>query len=48
MQLAAYSYDNGIAPYTGENPNLLKVFNFLIRPDITYGISIEMNDAGQY
>ena len=46
VQLAAYSYDNGIPPYTGENPNLLKVFSTLLSTEVTYGLALEMSVDG--
>lgn len=47
IQLAAYSYDNGVAPYTGENPNLLKPFTTTILPEVKYVLQLIMDDSGQ-
>ena len=46
IHLAAYSYDGGVAPYTGENPNLLQVFRSVIYPDITYWLELDMYENG--
>lgn len=49
VQLAAYSYDNGIKPYTEEkeNPNLSKVFSTLLLTEVIYSLALEMNADGQ-
>eukprot|EP01031_Cornospumella_fuschlensis_P028992 gene28992-34994_t len=46
IQLAAYSYDNGVPPYTGENPGLLKEFHTLIFPDTQYILQLIMDSTG--
>lgn len=46
IQLAAYSYDDGVAPYTGENPDLLKEFATVIFPDQIYTLRLVMDAAG--
>ncbi len=46
VQLAAYSYDNGVPPYTEENPNLLKLFSTLLSTEVTYGLALEMSADG--
>jgi hypothetical protein len=46
IQLAAYSYDYGIPPYTGENPELLKVFNTTVYPNTLYRLVMEMQPDG--
>ena len=46
MELAAYSYDGGIPPYTGENPNLLKTFKFTIEPEIVYNLELVLDETG--
>jgi hypothetical protein len=46
IQLAAYSYDYGIAPYTGDNPNLLKEFKTVIYPEKKYRFNIDMFENG--
>lgn len=46
IQIGAYSYDNGIAPYTGERPDLMKTFTNTILPDQIYKLTLTMNDDG--
>lgn len=46
IQLGAYSYDNGIPPYTGQNPELLKDFKTLIAPDTKYKLQLVMDETG--
>lgn len=46
IQIAAYSYDAGIAPYTGENPDLLKVFNTILVPNTNYLLGLDMDASG--
>lgn len=36
----------GIAPYTGENPNLLKEFSTTIYPDKQYELTMTMDETG--
>lgn len=47
IQLAAYSYDNGVAPYTGENPDLLRVFKTLVVPEVEFRLRMVMAVDGQ-
>ena len=46
IQIAGYSYDNGVAPYTGEKPQLLPVFNSTISPDVPYKYTMLMDETG--
>lgn len=46
VELAAYSYDNGVAPYTGQNPNLLKQFQTTLVPLVPYVLNMVMTDDG--
>lgn len=46
IQIGAYSYDNGVAPYTGENPELLKTFKNTIAPDTVYTYQMTMDASG--
>ena len=46
IQLAAYSYDYGIAPYTGENPELLKPFKTTVAPETEYVFQLTMDETG--
>ncbi|CAM9461179.1 unnamed protein product, partial [Ectocarpus fasciculatus] len=46
IQLAAYSYDAGTPPYTGENPELLKIFGNLFYPNINYYLGLAMDESG--
>ena len=46
VQLAAYSYDAGIPPYTGENPQLLQVFSSLLIPETIYALGLSMSGNG--
>lgn len=45
VQIAAYSYDNGAKPYP-DNPELLKVFNTLLIPNVMYMLTLEMDESG--
>ena len=36
----------GVAPYTGENSNLLKEFSTTLFPDKTYELTMDMDDTG--
>lgn len=49
IQVAAYSYDNGVAPYTSEGYalGLLKDFKTLLYPNVFYTLVLETNAAGQ-
>lgn len=46
IQIAAYSYDGGVAPYTGENPELLKIFTTILSPNIDYLLTLTMDATG--
>ena len=46
IQPAAYSYDAGTAPYTGENPELLKIIEQLLHPNVDYRLDLEMDASG--
>jgi hypothetical protein len=46
MELAAYSYDGGVPPYTGENPNLLKPFITTIEPEVNYKLELLLDETG--
>ncbi len=46
IQIGAYSYDNGVAPYTGERDDLMKTFSNTILPDQIYKLTLSMNDDG--
>lgn len=46
IQIGAYSYDNGVAPYTGQDPGLLKTFKTTIDPDQFYIFQLIMDDTG--
>ena len=46
IEVAAYSYDAGVAPYTGENPNLLQQFQATISPNVPYILHMVMEDNG--
>ena len=46
FKIAAYSYDNGVAPYTGENPELLKDFTTTLFPDTEYIFALSMDESG--
>ena len=49
VELAAYSYDGGIKPYSPPNPNLLQPFSSLLLADgqTTYQLRMELPDAGR-
>ncbi len=49
IQIAAYSYDYGVAPYTqeGQQLSLLQIFTTLLEPDEYYDFSITMTADGQ-
>lgn len=46
IEIGAYSYDGGVAPYTGENPNLMKTFTTTILPNIPYQYRMIMEETG--
>lgn len=46
IELGAYSYDGGIAPYTGENPELMKSFKTTLTPEYTYTLVLSMSSSG--
>ena len=46
IALAAYSYDKGVKPYTGENPELLKEFTLTILPETRYMLIMSMSEEG--
>jgi hypothetical protein len=46
IQLAGYSYDGGVAPYTGQKPQLLPIFKTTILPGVEYKLTLAMNDKG--
>lgn len=41
IQLATYSYDNGIVPYTNENWDLSKTFSTIVQPSVAYILGME-------
>jgi hypothetical protein len=45
IQLAAYSYDNGVVPYPA-NPDLLKPFDTTILPGVAYNYTLSMDASG--
>ena len=49
VELAAYSYDGGVKPYSPPNPNLLQPFSSLLLADgqTTYRLRMELPDAGR-
>lgn len=46
IQIGAYSYDGGVAPYTGQDPGLLKTFKTTIAPDQFYVYELLVDDTG--
>ena len=46
IELGAYSYDNGVPPYTGENPELMKTFQTTLTPEYTYILILSMDIQG--
>jgi hypothetical protein len=46
IQIAAYSYDYSVPPYTGENPELLKEFMTTILPNVYYIYELVMDETG--
>jgi len=46
ISLAAYSYDAGVAPYTGENPGLLQEFKTTIYANTQYKYTLAMDETG--
>ena len=46
IQIAGYSYDNGLNPYADDPVNLLKQFDTLIEPDVKYILKLTVNDMG--
>ena len=44
VELAAYSYDSGDAPYDPPNPNLLQPFNFSLPPGVSFGLELDVGD----
>ena len=47
IQIAAYSYDNGVKPYTGEDTGLLKVFANTLLPETYYQLQLSMDSNGK-
>ena len=45
IQIAAYSYDNGVKPYPA-NPDLLKPFQTTISPEVPFLYTLAMSDDG--
>ena len=46
IELAAYSYDGGVAPYTGQNPKLLQAFTTTILPNTRITLGMDMHADG--
>ena len=46
IQIGAYSYDGGVAPYTGEKPQLLQEFKTTIPAATPFKYGMIMNDQG--
>lgn len=46
IEIGAYSYDGGVPPYTGENPDLMKSFKTTIDPEKYYIYQIIMDESG--
>lgn len=46
VQIGAYSYDGGVAPYTGENPELMKSFKTTVVPNEAYRYRMIMDANG--
>lgn len=46
IQIGAYSYDNGVAPYSGQDPGLMKTFKTVISPEIVYTYQLIMDATG--
>mmetsp|Transcript_3319 Transcript_3319/g.6034 ORF Transcript_3319/g.6034 Transcript_3319/m.6034 type:complete len:230 (+) Transcript_3319:63-752(+) len=46
IQLAGYSYDNGLNPYS-DDPSLLPVFSTLLVPSVTYTLALSMDNVGK-
>jgi hypothetical protein len=46
IQIGAYSYDGGVAPYTGQNPELMKTFKTTVSPNVAYRYRMIMDSTG--
>jgi len=44
IELAAYSYDNGVNPYNPPNPNLLQPFSTILQPGVPYDLHLDLSD----
>lgn len=46
IELAAYSYDNGVTPYSGQNPKLLQAFATTVLPNTRITLGMDMHADG--
>ena len=46
IQLAGYSYDNGLNPYADDPKDLLKAFTTLINPNVKYILKLSVDENG--
>ena len=44
IELAAYSYDSGVKPYSPPNPNLLQPFTATLTPGVPYDLVLDVSD----
>ena len=44
IEIAAYSYDDGVKPYDPPNANLLQSFSTILQPNVAYTLKLDLSD----